>query len=589
MTPPPPPPAPHPPSPRTSHSHSPPDAPDPAWPWWVLTAAFILSALALRVALLAATPIGLAGDEAHYWEWAQRLDWSYPTKGPGVALAIAGSTALLGDQEWAVRLPAAISAALTALFAAIFASRCVRRGSPARAALAAAVAATVVPAFLVTGVLMTIDAPYIACWTAAAWLGWELLRGPRPPARAAALGAALGLALGVGFLFKYTVLLLPPGLILFALLHKRRPGARALLAGLAAAIVLFALATLPVWIWNAREGWPTVAHLLGHLGLPGGDKPPPAGPDGRPWSPLWLLEFLGAQLALLGPLGLAVAAALPRLRDPWANEPSLTAPADPGLPAPDPAAPAYLLTAAAPIILFYVAVALATEPEANWPIAGYATLAVLAGLAAPAELARYRGRVRHWLDRTERPRPKRGFLRRKPETLFQIGWHWSIGAGALVALALPLLPALDRLPIVGDAIPLHRAGGHGALAARVARTLDDIDARPDLPAPTAAVTLRYDDASRLAYALAKLEPHRARRLTITSVSTLVGDRPSAYDFWPETDPDRLHLAHDVLLLVGSDPAKFARAMTFERVEVLSDDPRLALGIGYTGPTTEDAP
>ena len=35
----------------------------------------------------------------------------------------------------------------------------------------------------------------------------------------------------------------------------------------------FAAATAPVLVWNAQNGWPTVRHLLGHLGLPGGDVP----------------------------------------------------------------------------------------------------------------------------------------------------------------------------------------------------------------------------------------------------------------------------------------------------------------------------
>lgn len=38
----------------------------------------------------------LAPDEAHYWTWSMRLDWSYYSKGPMVAYLIALSTRLGG-------------------------------------------------------------------------------------------------------------------------------------------------------------------------------------------------------------------------------------------------------------------------------------------------------------------------------------------------------------------------------------------------------------------------------------------------------------------------------------------------------------
>ena len=51
----------------------------------------------------------LSPDEAHYWEWSRRLDWSYYSKGPFVAYLIALSTAIGGATELFVRLPAVLS------------------------------------------------------------------------------------------------------------------------------------------------------------------------------------------------------------------------------------------------------------------------------------------------------------------------------------------------------------------------------------------------------------------------------------------------------------------------------------------------
>ena len=78
----------------------------------------VLGVLALRVVYLVfVCGYDLVEDEAQYWLWAQRLDWSYYTKGPGVAWAIWASTKVLGDAEWAVRLPTAVFSAIGALAA----------------------------------------------------------------------------------------------------------------------------------------------------------------------------------------------------------------------------------------------------------------------------------------------------------------------------------------------------------------------------------------------------------------------------------------------------------------------------------------
>src|SRR5881296_903529 len=64
--------------------------------------------------------LDLAPDEAHYWDWSRRLDWSYYSKGPlvaylirvGCALAGAWSRALTSTDMLAVRLPAVVCGSL---------------------------------------------------------------------------------------------------------------------------------------------------------------------------------------------------------------------------------------------------------------------------------------------------------------------------------------------------------------------------------------------------------------------------------------------------------------------------------------------
>ncbi|HSQ56043.1 MAG TPA: glycosyltransferase family 39 protein, partial [Gemmata sp.] len=114
-------------------------------------------------------PLDLAPDEAHYWDWSLRLDWSYYSKGPLVAWLIRGSCELLGplsvsqtgDLAAAIRFPAilfhvALLAGWYILAAGIF--RAPRLG------LAVVACALALPLVRAGAVLMTIDPPFLACW-----------------------------------------------------------------------------------------------------------------------------------------------------------------------------------------------------------------------------------------------------------------------------------------------------------------------------------------------------------------------------------------------------------------------------------------
>src|SRR4051812_26093343 len=69
------------------------------------------------VYLFAFCPYDLAPDEAHYWDWSRKLDWSYYSKGPLVAWLIRAGVELFGDLAVqltgtvmpAVRLPAVVA------------------------------------------------------------------------------------------------------------------------------------------------------------------------------------------------------------------------------------------------------------------------------------------------------------------------------------------------------------------------------------------------------------------------------------------------------------------------------------------------
>src|SRR5512135_3313612 len=68
-----------------------------------------------RIYYILSSPFDLSPDEAHYWEWARRPDWSYYSKGPMIAYLIYAGTALFGNTVFGVRVFAVVLSALGSL------------------------------------------------------------------------------------------------------------------------------------------------------------------------------------------------------------------------------------------------------------------------------------------------------------------------------------------------------------------------------------------------------------------------------------------------------------------------------------------
>jgi len=233
---------------------------------WLAAILILGSALVRLVYLGWDCPLDLAPDEAHYWDWSRHLDWSYYSKGPGVAWLIRLSCELFGNlsvmltgnEMPAVRLPAIICGSL--LLTSLFVLTVQVSGRPRLALLVVAVALTT-PTLSAGSTLMTIDSPYSCCW------GWALVFGYRAVFRQSRLAWwAAGVLVGLGILFKYTMVLWLPSLGLFLL---ATPQYRPLLGsrGFWNLTALAALSAVPIVIWNASHDWVTFHHVSGLAGL----------------------------------------------------------------------------------------------------------------------------------------------------------------------------------------------------------------------------------------------------------------------------------------------------------------------------------
>lgn len=536
-----------------------------AWIGWPLLLFVVgLMVLARLVWLQWFSGLELSGDEAQYWDWSRRLDLSYATKGPGIAWLIALGTAWLGTSEFGVRVPAVLCHGLLVLVIAAMAAA-VTDGAGrerARAACYAGVAALLIPGFTVSGMLMTIDVPYLLCWALAAWMGWMCVERSARGRSFYGPAFGLGLALGVGFLFKYTIVLLVPGMLVFWWLRRgARPSARRWQArrGIVLAAFTALLCMLPVVIWNGTLGFPTVRHLLGHLRLPGGDRGVAAS-DGSSglvgvlesaagrYEPMWTIEYLGAQLGMLGPMAVLMVLAIVAVGRERSLERKLRGSAaadervESGLARWE--GQAYLVWCGAPVWVFYLLVTGLTAGQGNWPIAAYVTLSALVGVRAAEAFPKLRGVIRAW-EAHFPPRPRRGFLRRKPESAFQIAWHWSLGYGGAALVGSFLLVQLASAPVVGRFVPIHRLTGHAELAEGVQWLRAGLEQEAGAPALIAAD--RYQRAALLAFYL----PDRP---VVRSAASLMGDRESSYDYFADTRWDAMtdeEIGRPAVLVGGS--------------------------------------
>ncbi len=209
----------------------------------------------VRVLLLLFTHANLGPDEAQYWVWSKTLDWGYFSKPPLIAWAIAATTSVFGQSEWAVRLSAPFFHAGGAIFVALLG----RRLYGAHEAFWAGLGWLTMPGVALSSLLITTDAPLLFFWCAALYLFFEAARTDISTTRRLALGAALGAAVGFGLLAKYAMIYFALGAGLALLVSgELRRGAMLGALALAAAVALAMLA--PNLLWNAQHDFQTLSH-----------------------------------------------------------------------------------------------------------------------------------------------------------------------------------------------------------------------------------------------------------------------------------------------------------------------------------------
>jgi len=248
---------------------------------WLHLGYLLIAALLIgRLWYIGSGKIELSGDEAYQWVWSKHLALSYFSKPLMIALTQWTGTHLWGDTEFGVRFFSPVLAATMSLLLLRFFVKFVS----GRAAFVLLLISATTPLLSVGSTLMTIDPLSVFFWTLAMLAGWRAVQ----PDSKTTDWIWVGLWMGLGFLSKYTGLFqLLCWAVFFAIwrparVHLRRPGPYV-------ALLVNALCTLPVIIWNAQHDWITLAHVADNASI--GDK-----------NRFFVFDFLGVEMALLNPV-----------------------------------------------------------------------------------------------------------------------------------------------------------------------------------------------------------------------------------------------------------------------------------------------
>lgn len=507
----------------TGHLATPanPEQPAADWRFRALAACLILASAILHVGHnISSYRLDLAPDEAHYWDWSRHLDWSYYSKGPGVAYLIragcwlAGpwSEARIGDQMAAVRLPAVVCGSLLLVSLYVLAYQVFRRDGLALGIVAIGLT---MPPIALGSSLMTIDSPYCCCW------GWALVAGHRAIFRqSTAAWIAAGLLVGLGILAKYTMVLWLPSVGLYLLLapeHRRE----LIKPGFWMAVAISGLCCLPILFWNMQHGWVTFHHVNGLAGM--------SEDRGLNW--LGPLKYLGAQAGIL--LGFWFAfwvGAMVHFRPGRAE-----------------GGTAYLWWMSAPMFLVFLGFSFKTDIEPNWPVTAY-----LSGLVLAAG----------WLSDSW-SQGTAGFRLRLKISLVTASFLGLAVTGLMYfsVFAHPAMAALAGPPSDGRPTPLRRLDptcrlrGWNELGAEVDKLIAHLSSTGKEPVVAASSW----------WLTGELGFYCKNHPTVYCLGILQGERHSQCDFWhPNPIDEAENFRHRDFIYVGDLGPDVAKL--FDRVE-----------------------
>ena len=194
-----------------------------------------------------AANLELSADESYHHLWAQHLDISYYSNGPGIALAILAGTSMFGPTEFGVRFLSPLLGFCTSILVYLVGRKLARE----KVAFWSVLGLNLWPLFNIESVLITVDSLSIFFWVSALYTFWLAIE--RSP-RFSVYWPLTGVVTGLGFLCKYENAMGLLSILLFLLVvpkyrsEFRRPNIYILL-------LCFVPFLAPPILWNLQHDW----------------------------------------------------------------------------------------------------------------------------------------------------------------------------------------------------------------------------------------------------------------------------------------------------------------------------------------------
>lgn len=285
----------------------------------------------------------LAPDEAYYWDLSRTLQLSYYDHPPMLMYLISFFTKVLGNTEFAVRLPSVIiSCAVTVLMYLLG-----KELFDERVGFYSAILTNITLIYSIGGILSTIDTPFALFWLLSLYFGVKALKTGE-----GRWWYLKDMALGLGMLSKYIMVLFVPAFLVFLILsrgHRHWLRRKEPYIGSIIALLIFS----PVIIWNAQNDWASFKFQLSH-GLKIKKK---AGFQS-------LMKYIGSQAGVVSPfLFLACIWGMVQGLVIWIKKRDWRY--------------LFLTSASSFVILFFGYSSLRAKVEGNWPMPAYFTAVIL--------------------------------------------------------------------------------------------------------------------------------------------------------------------------------------------------------------------
>ena len=195
----------------------------------------------------------LIPDEAYYWEWSRKLDFSYYDQGPGVAYYIYFFTKLFGDNLIALRLASNFAGFLTTIF--IFLTSSLLNFSKLAQTFLLFIL-FLIPGFFTGSMLIMHDSPLLIAWSGGIYFFSKYIKERKDFDL-----YLLFLFVGLGALSKHTMVFFLISIFIWLILFRDEfaifKSYQSYLA-----ICITALVISPIIIWNTQNNWDNIDAII---------------------------------------------------------------------------------------------------------------------------------------------------------------------------------------------------------------------------------------------------------------------------------------------------------------------------------------